>query len=40
MKKILTTIVLAVTLVGISGCFPVFIPVHDYHGGHHHRGYR
>jgi len=39
MKKILTAIVLAVTVVSISGCFPVFIPVDDHHHGHHYRGW-
>lgn len=38
MKRILATLVLALTVVGVSGCFPVFVPVHDHHG-HHHRGW-
>jgi hypothetical protein len=39
MKKILTAIVLAVTVVSISGCFPIFVPVHDHYDGYHHRGW-
>lgn len=39
MRKLLTTIILAVTVVSLSGCFPVFVPVHDHHYGHHHRGW-
>lgn len=37
MKKVLAAIVVAVTVVGVSGCFPVFIPVNDHYYGHHHR---
>jgi hypothetical protein len=37
MKKIIAGLLVAITL---SGCFPVFIPVHDYHHGYYHRGYR
>jgi hypothetical protein len=33
MKKILLAILAALTVVSLSGCFPVFIPVG---GGHHH----
>lgn len=42
MKKIFSVLLIAVTLLGVSGCFPVFVPVHDHHYGHHHRdwGYR
>lgn len=39
MKKILTALVVAVTVVGVSGCFPVFVPVDDHYYGHHHRGW-
>ncbi len=41
MKRLLIALVAAFALLGLSGCFPVFIPVHDYHHGgyygHHHR---
>ncbi len=42
MKKVLTVIVLAFTVVGLSACYPVFIhgPGHHHgHHGHHHRAY-
>lgn len=32
MKRIFAAILVALTVFGLSGCFPVFIPV----GGHHH----
>lgn len=39
MKKLMTAIVIAITAVTVSGCFPVFIPGHG-HGHHgHHRGH-
>ncbi|MBS1144044.1 MAG: hypothetical protein H6R14_1450 [Proteobacteria bacterium] len=33
MKKIIAGLLIAVTL---SGCFPVFVPVHGHGHGHHH----
>lgn len=41
MKKIFATALIALTVAGLSGCFPVFIPVGDHHGHHrgHHRGW-
>lgn len=38
MKKTFTAILLALTVVSLSGCFPVFIPVDDHHH-HRDRGY-
>lgn len=40
MKKILTALVVSMIVVGLGGCFPVFIPVGDHYYGYHHRGYR
>lgn len=41
MKKFFATALIALTVAGLSGCFPVFIPVGDHHGHHrgHHRGW-
>lgn len=42
MKKTLIALLAALTVLGLSGCFPVFIPVGDHFGGHgyyHDRGY-
>ncbi|HSC80002.1 MAG TPA: hypothetical protein VLC08_06595 [Chitinolyticbacter sp.] len=38
MKRIFTTLLLALAVVSLSGCFPVFIPVDEHHH-HHNRGY-
>lgn len=35
MKKLMTVLVLVATVASLSGCFPVFVPVHDHHYGHH-----
>lgn len=41
MKKLMTAIVVAMTVVSLSGCFPIFVPVHGgHHNGHHHGYYR
>ncbi|HLO64176.1 MAG TPA: hypothetical protein VK165_14560 [Azonexus sp.] len=40
MKKLVTALLLAVTVVSLSGCFPVFVPVHDHHYYGHHGYYR
>ncbi len=39
MKKLTTILLLFATLTSLSGCFPVFVPVHEHHG-HHHGHYR
>ena len=39
MKKMLAALVVAVTMLGLSGCFPVFVPVHDHGHGHYYRGW-
>lgn len=38
MKKLMTALLLAATVASLSGCFPVFVPVHDHHD--HHGYYR
>jgi len=40
MKKLLSTILLAITMISLSGCFPIFIPVDGHHHGHHGGHYR
>ena len=40
MKKLLVALLAALAMFSLSGCFPVFIPVHDGYYGHHHDGYR
>ena len=40
LKKILTALVVAITVVSVSACFPVFIPGGGHHGHHGHHGGR
>ena len=40
MKKIFTALVIALSVFSLSGCFPVFVPVHDHHDDRgYHRGW-
>lgn len=40
MKKLMTVLLLAATIVSLSGCFPVFVPVHEHHHGYYGGYYR